>query len=264
VSLRRPLVATLALLLLFAACSQSTASPSEPASSELLVFAAASLRDVADELTSALAQDDPGIRITWAFDGSNVLATQIAEGAPADVFLSADTERPDRLVEEGLTTGAVAVFARNSVALVVPLEDAVVESDADLGQPGVKIVGAGPGVPITRYADALLEQLGAVPGRESAFAENVRDNIVSREDNVRSALAKVELDEGDAAFVYATDVLSSDDVREIPLPSGVGVLADYAAVQVSDEPAARELVEWLMSAEASEVLVLAGFEAVGS
>jgi molybdate transport system substrate-binding protein len=85
-------------------------------------------------------------------------------------------------------------------------------------------------------------------------------NVVSREDNVRAALAKVELGEGDAAFVYATDLASADRVRDVPLPDAVEVMAEYGAVQVSDRPIAAEFLRWLAGKDASGVLLAAGFE----
>ncbi len=194
-----------------------------------------------------------------AHDGSNVLAAQIAEGAPADVFASADLEYPRRLVAEGHAIGEVVPFAANRIVLVAPLGDDKVGTPADLARPGVRIVAAAEGVPITAYADEALAALAATMADPAAFREAVTGNVVSREDNVRAALAKVELGEGDAAFVYASDLASSDRVREVALPDSVQVLAQYGAVQVNDRPIAAEFVDWLASDDATAVLQAAGF-----
>jgi molybdate transport system substrate-binding protein len=226
----------------------------------LTVFAAASLRDVIDELEPAWLEEHPDVRLTVATEASNVLAAQIREGAPADVFISADTLRPRQLTDDGLTAAEPVPFAANRVTLVAPLDDDAVQVPADLATPGIRIVGVSEGVPITQYARAARTKLAATMPQPRAFAEAVAANIVSREDNVRAALAKIELGEGDAAFVYATDAIGSTDVREVPLPAAVDVSASYAAVQVSEHPAAAEFVAWLRGPAATTVIANAGFE----
>jgi len=228
----------------------------------LTIFAAASLRDVLAELEPRFEAAHPGVGLTIAYDGSNILAAQIREGAPADVFVSADTERPSDLAAAGLTAASPVPFARNHVALVVPVQGRKVMAAEDLADAGVRIVAAGPGVPISSYAAQALEQLAARRPDGEDFLARVEANTASREDNVRAALAKVELGEGDAALVYASDARSSRLVREVALPPGVEVTADYAAVQVTDRPAAAEFVAWLRGPEASAALSAAGFEPV--
>ncbi len=245
----------LSALLALSACSTG---PSERG--PITVFAAASLRDVLVDLESAWTQVHPDVPLTVAHDASNVLAAQISEGAPVDVFISADTERPQQLYADGLTAAEPVPFAYNRVALVAPADDDRVQSAADLSSRGVRIVAAGPGVPITRYADAALAQLAQTMPHPDAFAAAVAANIVSREDNVRAALAKVELGEGDAAWVYHTDAMSSDRVREVPLPDSIDVTAEYAAVQVTDNPLAAEFVAWLSSPTAIDIIEADGFE----
>ncbi len=230
--------------------------------STLTVFAAASLRDVFTDLGAAWRSSHPNTTLTQSFEASNILAAQIAEGAPADVFVSADVERPAELSEAGLTAAPPVPFARNRVTLVAPLGDGRLQSPGDLAVPGVRIVAAGLGVPITRYADEALARLALTMPDADAFAAAVAANIVSREDNVRAALAKVELGEGDAAVVYRTDALSSDRVREIPFPEVVDITAEYAAVQVSDRPIAAEFMTWLRGPESAAIIEANGFAAM--
>ncbi len=248
---------------LLVALSFASGCAAEPADNrELTVFAAASLRDVFADLGAAWLSIHPETTLTLAHDASNILAAQITEGAPADVFVSADVERPAELDEAGLTAAPPVPFARNRITLVAPLDDGRVQSPGDLATPGIRIVAAGLGVPITSYADAALAQVALTMPDPDAFAAAVAANVVSREDNVRAALAKVELGEGDAAVVYRTDALSSDRVREIPLPETVDITAEYAAVQVSDGPMAAEFVTWLGGPEAAAIIEANGFEAV--
>ncbi|RKY14879.1 MAG: molybdate ABC transporter substrate-binding protein [Planctomycetota bacterium] len=251
-------MAGLLIVAAITACSPSTQSDD----SDLTIFAAASLRDVFVDLEAAWLTTHPDTSLTLAHEASNVLAAQISEGAPADVFVSADTERPQQLLEAHLVAAEPVPFAGNRVALVVPTEGDRVQSPADLAEPGVRIVAAGRGVPITRYTDEALAQLALTMPDPEAFAAAVSSNIVSREDNVRAALAKVELGEGDAAIVFRTDAMSSDRVREIPLPAVIDITAEYAVVQVSDRGTAADLVEWLGGPEASDVIEAAGFEVV--
>lgn len=249
-----PLLLVAALVL--AACADAD-------DDELTVFAAASLRSVVAELEAAWLEEHPDGRLTVASEASNVLAAQIAEGAPADVFLSADTLRPHELATQGLTVGQPLAFARNRLALVVPATDESVRSPADLARPGLRLVGISASAPIARYTQQAIEALARSAPDAAAFSAAVEANVASREDNVRAALAKVELGEGDAAFVYVTDALSADDVRQVPLPEGADITAEYAVVQVSDRPVAAEFVRWLRGPAATDIIESAGFEAVG-
>lgn len=232
-----------------------------PGRSELTVFAAASLRDVMDDLEAAWQGLAPDQKLVVSFGGSNVLAAQIAEGAPADVFLSADTSNARQLAEDGLTSGVPVVFAHNALALVTPQESEAVAGPSDLSRAGIRIVAAGPGVPISVYSGQLIDRLAAMQPDAVMFRQGVDANIASREDNVRAALAKVELGEGDAAIVYRTDAITAEGIRVVPLPAEAELLTDYAAVAVSDHPDAQAFVDWLAGPEATAVLTAAGFEA---
>jgi molybdate transport system substrate-binding protein len=234
-------------------------APSGLQSDGLTIFAAASLADVLEDLEVIWLDESPQVPLTIAFDASNVLAAQIAEGADVDVFLSADLSRPAELAEAGLTSGEPVTFAQNSPVIVVPLDSQAVLTAMDLAKPGIRLVAAGTSVPITRYAEEAIAQLAATTPDPTAFSSAVAANVVSREDNVRAALAKVELGEGDAAIVYATDARASDAVREVPFPEAVQVSAEHGAVQVSDDPAAAAFVIWLTGPAAQAVLANAGF-----
>lgn len=230
---------------------------------DLTVFAAASLTDAAEALGQRWLDEHPGNRLTITLNGTNVLAAQIAEGAPADVLIAADVEHPEALARDSLTAGQPRVFAASRVTIAVPREGTLVQVPQDLARPGVRLVAAGAGVPITRYADEALARLAASQTDPEAFLRAVSANIVSREDNVRAALAKVELGEGDAAIVYATDVLASARVREVPLPPAAAVSAEYAVVAVSDSPDAAAFTAWLSGPEAADILERFGFQPRG-
>ncbi len=253
--------AFLAVWLLVAGCAGSPSASAQGA--ELTVFGAASLRDALTEATAAYTTAT-SVRFTLSFESSATLRTQIEQGAPADVFASADTANPQALADAGLTGGGMTIFAGNQLVVAVPADNpAGIGSPADLANDGVRIVAAGESVPITRYAEEAIDNLAALPGYPPGYAEAVEANIVSREDNVRAALAKVELGEADAAIVYATDVRASTAAKAVEIPPDANVVATYGAVVVKassrPEPAAA-FVAWLAGPEGAAILARFGFQ----
>ena len=233
------------------------------AGGDLVVFAAASLKGVLDDARDAWASAHPGATLTIATDSSAALAVQIGEGAPADVFLGADTATAERLVDDGLAVGPTVPVARNALAIVVPASNpARIASPADLGRTGVKVIAAGEAVPITAYATELITNLERAAGAPRSLAVGYARNVVSREDNVKAVIAKIELGEGDAAIVYATDAAASDRVAVIGIPAGVNVAVTYAGavLESSRHPeAAAEFLRWLTGPDGGAMLAAAGF-----
>ena len=246
-----------------AGCSDATGAAEAPRAIELVVFAAASLRDALQDVKTAYEARTPGVALTIATDSSATMRTQIAHGAPADVFLSADLTNPDALEHAGLVDGGSVVFARNHLSLITPADNpAAISSPADLASPGIRIIAASDAVPITGYADRLIANLAALPGYPPDFVAAFAANVVSREENVRSVVAKIELGEGDAAIVYRTDVTGLDDVVAIDLPAAANVEASYAAAVVAattHEPEAHAFLDWLAGHEGAAVLARFGF-----
>ena len=227
-------------MLLGAGCGGSNAG-SEP----LDVYAAASLAEVFPEI-------EPDANFSFA--GSDELATQIREGAPADVYAAASSKYPQELYDEGLVAEPVT-FATNRLVLVVPKANpGAIESVEDLLRPGTRLVVAAEGVPVGDYTRTVLETLGL-----SAALENV----VSNEDDVKGVAGKVALGEADAGFVYATDVTPvTDRVLAIERPNDAQPPIEYqvaVVVDSDDEDAAAEFVEKLLGAEGRAALERAGF-----
>jgi molybdate transport system substrate-binding protein len=253
---------------LSAADSGSSAADGGAASEpvELTIFAAASLRDAFGAVKESYEASHPDAAVTFAFDGSGTLRTQLEQGAPADLFASADDVNPRMLVDAGLVDGRSVPFAGNRLALVVPAGNpAGITSPFDLARPGVRLVGAGATVPITTYAAQVVAALAGLPGAPRDFAAAVEANLVSREDNARAVLAKVELGEGDAAIVHATDATAAGDaVQAIAIPAEANVPVTYAAVVLRDAPhrqAAARFLAWLAGAEGQAILARFGFTA---
>jgi len=210
------------------------------------VFAAASLTDVFKSIDGGPS---------YSFAGSNTLAAQIAQGAPADVFASADIALPGRLFGNGLVQRPV-VFTRNRIVLVVPAANpAGITRIADLAKPGVKLVIAGPTVPVGGYTLKVLQKLG--------LTSPVLANVVSREPDVRSVLTKVVLGEADAGFVYATDartVPAKVKVLNVPARAQPKIWYSLAVVSASGNKAgARRFVKEVLSRAGQKKLVAAGF-----
>lgn len=230
---------------------------------ELTIYGAASLSGVLDEVAAAYEAAEPGTAMTLSTGSSAALATQIEQGAPADVFLSADTVNPQRLVVAGLADGAPITFAANRLAIIVPADDpAGIQSPADLARPGVRVIAAGPAVPISQYAAQLVENLAGEPGYPTGFAAAYAANIVSREDDVKAVVAKVALGEGDAAIVYATDARATDGIATVEVPASANVLARYDGIVVkatANAGAARAFLDWLIGPAGQAILHRSGF-----
>lgn len=247
--------------------AESTADPgSAPAGVELTVLAAASLREAFGAVKESYEAATPGVDLSFSFDGSGTLRIQAEQGAPADLFASADETNPRILASAGLTMGRPVAFAGNRLTLVVPADNpAAIASPFDLARPGVRLVNAAADVPITGYAAQMFSILAGLPGAPPDFVAAVAANVVSREDNVRAVLAKVELGEGDAGIVYATDAIAAGDaVRIIPIPDDANVPVIYAAVVLRDAPnrdAATELLAWLTGPAGRAVMARFGFGA---
>jgi molybdate transport system substrate-binding protein len=208
-------------LLLVAATAGGTASAAGHVT--LTVYAASSLTDV-------LPKVDPSER--YSFGGSNTLAAQITQGAPADVFASANLTLPEQLYAKGLVTRPY-VLTHNTLVLIVPRANpARIHSVTDLRKPDVKIVIAGPTVPVGSYTLQVLKTMRMT---------DVLDNVVSRESDVRDVLAKVALGEADAGFVYATDARSVSrkvTVLRLPVWAQPNVAYGIAVVTASKQRAA--------------------------
>ncbi len=245
--------------LLVAGCGHPTGTKT------LTVLAAASLRDAFRAAGTAYTAAHPDTAVTFSFDASSALRAQVEQGAPADVFASADTTNPEHLVQAGMTVGAAVPFAGNRLALIVPAANpGRITTPADLARPGISLLTASPSVPIARYTLQVVANLAGEPGAPIGFAAAVERNVASREDNAAAVVAKVGLGEADAAFVYATDARAAGAaVRTIAFPDRDNVTATYAAVvarQSQDPAAAAAFVAWLAGAEGRAILGRFAFE----
>jgi molybdate transport system substrate-binding protein len=233
-----------ALLLVAASAAGASAQPNAR-SSDLTVFAAASL-------TNAFPKIDGSARFSFA--GSNTLAAQIKLGAPADVFASANMALPASLYRSKYCSKPV-VFARNRIVLIVPRSNpAHIHTVYDLRKRGLKVVIAAPGVPVGNYTIHVLKALKLT---------GVLSRVVSRETDVREVLAKVALKEADAGFVYSTDARTvPGKVRVLSVPSQAQPRIRYGICVVtssSREPAAQAFVNHVLGRSGQRILLSYGF-----
>ncbi|HWE23230.1 MAG TPA: molybdate ABC transporter substrate-binding protein, partial [Myxococcales bacterium] len=226
---------------------------------ELTVFAAASLREAFREIAKEFERSHPGTSVSLALAGSQELRTQIENGAPADVFASADSRHMEELAGKKLVV-APRIFARNEAVVVVPKGNpAGIGGLSDLPRATRVVVGT-PEVPIGAYTQRILDAASLRYGAD--FRRRVEARVVSREVNVRQVLAKIALGEADAAIVYRTDAATSGAVQAIAIPPELNVVAQYPVALVSGarEPAlAREFIELLLSPAGERTLVKFGF-----
>lgn len=225
----------------------------------LTVSAASSLTETMQDLATAFEERHEGVRVRLNFASSATLATQIVQGAPVDVFASANVAQMDAVAEAGLLSSVPEIFAHNRLVVIAePVSK--VRSVRDLAEPGIRLVLAGPEVPAGAYARQVLHDMDARYG--DGFAASVLDNLVSEEPNVRQVAAKVALGEAEAALVYATDAAVLDGVRTVPIDEAWNVVADYPVAvlaEADDADLARAFVAFVRGEDGRAILSAHGF-----
>ena len=231
----------------------------------LTVFAAASLTNAFSEIGTNFSSIHPDVRVVYNFAGSNQLAAQIGEGAPVDIFASANGTQMNVAIEAGrIISGTQRTFVRNRLVVVTPRDNpAGLSSLQDLATPGVKIIFAAAAVPVGEYSLAFLDKAEADGSLGTGYKEAVIANLVSYEENVRAVLTKVSLDEADAGIVYTSDVgAAADEVVQIEIPDNLNTIANYPIAPLHDTPnreMAQQFVDFVLSPAGQEVLAKYGF-----
>jgi molybdate transport system substrate-binding protein len=260
-----------AIVVLLVSCAGAPSSPTitpasaitQPAASTTLtVFAAASLQAAFGQIGKNFEAAHPGVRVAFNFAGSQ----QLAQGAPADVFASANNAQMNAAVAAGrIVSGTARTFARNRLIVVFPTANpARIQTLQDLGKPGVKLVLATQAVPVGQYALDFLRKATAQPAFGATYSQTVLANVVSYEDNVKSVLTKVALGEADAGIVYSTDVTSDvkDKVTALAIPDALNTVASYPIAAMKDArqaDLASQFVAYVLSGAGQQVLAQNGF-----
>ena len=253
-----------AALLALSACSSSDDGSSEPDASKnsadsaqklsgnVTVFAAASLKESFTALGKQFEKEHPGTKVTFSFGGSDSLAASITGGAPADVFAAASPKTMAIVTDKKDAVGTPATFVRNQLEIAtLPGNPDKVASLKDLTKSGLKVVLCDKTVPCGAAAQKALD------------ASSLELTPVSYEQDVKSALTKVELKEADAAVVYKTDVKAAGDkVEGVEFPESAKAINDYPIALLKDSrnaTTAKAFIALVQSAEGQKVLTSAGF-----
>jgi molybdate transport system substrate-binding protein len=254
-SLKILFVACAVLLLVLAACTPASQTPTT-----VTVFAASSLTNAFDEIATEFEAAHDDVDVVNNFGSSSELALQITEGAPVDIFASANNTQMQVAVGAGRISGQPKEFLTNRLTIIVPADNpAKIHSLADLAQPGIALVLAAPGVPIRDYSDQSISLMG-----DTNFQAAVYANLASEEPNVRQVATKVALGEADAGIVYVSDITPdiADQVMQIVIPDEQNVIAVYPIAVVDGVPSgslAEEYVDFVLSAEGQAILAKWGF-----
>ena len=249
--MKRWVLGAAVLLLSTAACGSGESSGSEE-SKTLTVYAAASLSSSFEEIGKQFEADHEGVKVKFSFGGSSDLVAQIQQGAPADVFASADTKNMDKATADDLVEGDPVDFASNTLEIAVPPDNpAGVASLEDLAKPATKVVVCAAEVPCGAATQGVQD------------ASGVTIKPVSEEQSVTDVLNKVTSGEADAGLVYVTDVKAAGDkVKGITFPESSEVVNTYpigALADSKDKDLAQEFVDLVTGDAGQKVLADAGF-----
>jgi molybdate transport system substrate-binding protein len=257
-----------AVLLLLSACGSSSGAATPTATAQpvtLTVFAAASLKAAFTKIGQQFHTAHSNVTVNFSFGGSDSLAAQINQGAPADVFASANVTQMNVVVSAGnITASTVQTFAHNRLVVIVPKANpAHIQTLQDLAKPGIKLDLAAATVPAGQYAVTFLTKASTDPSFNPAYKANVLKNVVSYETDVTTVLTKVSLGEADAGIVYTTDAqTTASTVTTIAIPDALNTIAVYPIAPVKNSPnaaTAAAFVTYVVSSDGQAVLASYGF-----
>jgi molybdate transport system substrate-binding protein len=271
----RWLIALMLLMAVLTACGgaapAATSAPAPTAApaatGELTVFAAASLTAAFKDIGEKFGAANGDATVTFNFAGSDQLATQITQGAPADVFASANKKQMDVVITAGeIISGTEQTFVRNRLVVVYPKDNpAKLAALKDLANPGVKIVLANKSVPVGGYALDFLGKASKLPEYTETYSATVLKNVVSYEENVKAVLSKITLGEADAGIVYTTDAATVTDgsMGTLNIPNDLNTIASYpiaATKNAKNADLAKKFIDYVLSAAGQQILAKYGFD----
>lgn len=247
----------------------ATVAPTQPASptqaaaagQTLTVLAAASLTAPFNDLGKEFESAHPGVKVSFSFAGSQQLAQQLDQGAPADVFASASTSYMTAAVKSNrVDPTTVQTFAYNRLVVIYPITNtAGIKTLQDLAKPGIKLDLEAAAVPAGQYSITFLDKASKDASFTPTFKADVLKNVVSYEDNVKSVLAKVSLGEADAGIVYVSDDTGdvTSKLGQIVIPDALNTIATYPIAPISDSKnadLAKAFVALVMSSDGQAAL----------
>jgi len=247
---RRALVAALAPIIFISACTSSSESQSQ---TTLEVYAASSLATPFAEAGVAFEKDHPGVKVHFNLGASSDLARFVQEGAPADVFASADVANIDKVESQDLLDSPSVVFATNYLEIIVEKGNPLnISSLEDLSNPDLIYITTNPDVPIGKYTAETLRKAGVVITPDSF------------ESNVKGIMLKVASGEADAGIVYHSEVIASDgQVEGIKIPTEFNIVAEYPVGIIknsANKKPAQDFIDFLLSPKGQALLTQYGFK----
>lgn len=266
----RLILVVMMTLLIASSCGVGNNASKEAASDDnskevtLSVMAAASLTEAFKEIGKAYESENLNVKLEFNFAGSQALATQIEEGGQGDIFASANLKYMDKLTQEGFVESS-NIFAKNKLVVAVNKEVSNIEGLGDLTKSGTMIAIADKSVPVGNYTQTVLEKIQSSGEFGDDFKEKISANVVSQELNVKDVVKKVEIDEVDAGFVYATDITpeNRDAINIIDIKDDWNVIAEYpiGVLKTSKNmEESQKFVDYLKSDEAKEIFSEYGFK----
>lgn len=244
----------------------SESIPVQLESANLTIFAAASLTDAFNEIGQNFSAEHPGITFSFNFAGSQQLTQQLGQGAPADVFASANKTQMGKVIETGrVISGTEHTFVRNRLVVIYPQDNpGGLAQLQDLAKPGLKLIFAAKEVPVGQYSLDFLNKAITDTAFSPTYMDEVLKNVVSYEDNVKSVLAKVALGEADAGIVYTSDISGegADKVGRLDIPDNLNVIASYPIAVINDSAytaQAQAFMDYVLSPAGQQILVKYGF-----
>jgi molybdate transport system substrate-binding protein len=230
----------------------TAAATTAKATGEIQVLAAASLTAAFNEMGTAFAAANRGASAKFSYAGSNDLAAQIQQGAPADVFASADQANMKKVTDAADSVGEPEIFATNLLEIMVqPGNPKGIKGVADLANPDLTVITCDPAVPCGAYAQQVFTNAGVTVTPKSL------------EENVKGVVTKMTAGEGDAGIVYATDVLAAaDKAAGVEIPKDINVVAQYPIVTVkqsTNQATAQAFVDFVLSDAGQQILAKYGF-----
>ncbi len=239
----------------------TSTAPNVANSNALTVFAAASLTESFTEIGQRFDAANASTT-TFNFAGSQQLAQQIAQGAPADVFASANRAQMENVIASGqVVSGTQQLFVRNRLVVIYPADNpAGLATLQDLATPDLRLVLAAKEVPVGQYSLDFLGKASESAQFTSAYSQTVLANVASYEENVRAVLSKVQLGEADAGIVYTSDI--TEKIGRIEIPDDLNTVASYPIAPIEgsvNAKLAQRFIEYVIGSEAQAVLEEYGF-----
>ncbi|MGW8226970.1 MAG: molybdate ABC transporter substrate-binding protein [Anaerolineales bacterium] len=233
---------------------------------QLTIYAAASLTEAFQQLGQQFEAAQPNAEVVISFAGSQQIAQQLSQGAPGDLFASADEKQMINVINSGrVIEGSEQEFVHNKLVVILPSDNpGGINGLGDLASSDLELILADQSVPVGAYAQEMLQRAEQDPRFGTDFKSNVLRNVVSYEENVRAVLTKIILGEADAGIVYASDAAGAPGtgLQVIPIPDEINIIASYFIAPIADSPndqLAQDFISLVLSPQGQEILSDYGF-----